>query len=168
MEHSNLSFTGEGHKQSPPSSRGGLGAPFACAGLQSREGGIGLDSRSCSCSPPGCLSPCPVSGPARIKHNCSQPRNCQGMDSIPPHSIGNPACSVSHPHRCSQMQTVRARALPREFSKRATDSRLSLRKLVGTAQRGGSGWTSPLGVSSGTPAGTSQPSSDREEILCNN
>lgn len=63
--------------------------------VESREDGTGLDSRSCSCSPPGCLSPCPVSAPAHIKHHCSQPRNGQGSL----HSLGNPACSSSHPHR---------------------------------------------------------------------
>lgn len=78
MEHSSLSFAGEEHKQSLPSSRGSLGTPFACAGLQNRDGGIGLVSRNCSCSPPGSLSACPVSAAASIKHYCSQPRNCQG------------------------------------------------------------------------------------------
>lgn len=70
-----------------------------------RVGGIGLDSRSCSCSPPGCLSLCPVSAPARIKHYCSSPEIVRGvLDSIPPPSIGNPMCSLSHPHRhrCKQ------------------------------------------------------------------
>lgn len=68
----------------------------------------------------------------------------------------------------AQMQTVSASVPPRGLSKRTTDSSLSLRELVGAAQRGGNGLTSPLDVSSGSPAGTSQPSSDREENLRNN
>lgn len=154
---------GEGHKQSPPSSRSGLGALFVCTGLQSREGGgIGLDSRSCSCSP-GCLSPCPVSAPDRIKRYCSSPEIVRGaLD-----RLGEPRVFRLTPTQ-AQMRAVNARVLQRESPKRATGSRLSLREPVGSARRGGNGWTSPLGVSSGSPAGTCQPSSDREENLCNN
>ena len=154
---------GKGHEQSPPGPRGALGTPFACTGLQSRERGIGLDSRSCSCSPPGCLSPCPVSALARIKHHCSQPRNCQGSAGQHPTSRHWEPRVFRLTSTQAQMQTVKARVLPRGLSKRTTDSRLSLRELVGTARRAGNGWTSPLDVRSGT--GTSQPSS--EENLCN-
>lgn len=92
-----------------------LGAPFP--GLQSREGGIGLDSRSCSCSPPGCLSPCPVSGPAHIKHYCSQPSNCQGSSGRTASrltALGTPRV-LSHTHtdlhRCKQRQGPAERVL---------------------------------------------------------
>lgn len=153
---------GKGHEQSPPSSRGGLGAPFACAGLQSREGGIGPDSRSCSCSPPGCLSPCPVSALARIKHHCSQPRDCRGSAGQRPASRHRePRVFRLTPTQGTDANSQRQGGL----AKRTTGSRLSLRELVGTARMGGNGWTSPLDVRSGTPAGTSQPSS--EENLCN-
>lgn len=110
--HAALSFVRrrqKGHEQSPPSSRGGLGAPFACAGLQSREGGIGLDSRSCSCSPPGCLSPCPVSALAHIKHHCSQPRDCRGSAGQHPASRHREPRVFRLTPTQAQMQTVNAR-----------------------------------------------------------
>lgn len=71
-----------GCKPNPPSSGGGLAAPFSHrdrgAQLWRGAGGIGLHSGSAAALCAGCLSQGCMAALTRIKRYCSQPKNCQG------------------------------------------------------------------------------------------
>lgn len=151
---------GEGHKQSPASSRSSLGTPFVsrevgwnCAGQQELQ----LLS-SWLPLPVSCVSPC------THKALLFQPRNCQGSAGQHPTSltaVGTP-CVPSHTHTGTD-----ASSLCQGPTRRAPKKSHWLQAVPqGTRGECLEGWEW-MDISTGCELRNSSWHSDREENLCN-